>query len=514
MRRLSALPTASANIATILATPPRHGGHAITAEGSIRTIRNQKQCSFVDLGDGSTAYPLKAVLDPQLAQGLGTGTSVTITGIWQPAPPQKEQQYELKAKSVKIIGTADAEKYPIQKKYHSAEYLRTIPHLRLRTPINALLARLRSECDYHLASYFRNRHFVRVQPPIITASDCEGAGEVFTVSSKPSGIRAKDEVEAAERGKDELFKNPKFLTVSSQLHLEAFIHEHQKVWTLSPTFRAEKSVTPRHVAEFWMLEVEIRTESLKDIMNLVEDMIRDLAGKLQGAGFMEEIPYANRGAKSADAEGTQCSELLRRRWQGLMQTPWPRITYKNAIKCLRDAVESGKANFSYEASWTTGLQLEHEKFIATTFGQGGPVFVTDYPRELKPFYMLPSSLEDGVETTQNETVACFDLLLPELCEVVGGSMREHRLQQLSQSMHNHGLDVSAAGAVGQTITTSELSPSSEKGNLDWYADLRRYGSVPHGGFGLGLDRLLAYLSGTSNIKDVVPWPRYHGRCDC
>lgn len=468
----------------------------------------------MDLGDGSTAYPLKAVLDPQLAQGLGTGTSVAITGIWQPAPPQKEQQYELKAKSVKIIGTADAEKYPIQKKYHSAEYLRTIPHLRLRTPINALLARLRSECDYHLASYFRNRHFVRVQPPIITASDCEGAGEVFTVSSKPSGIRAKDEVEAAERGKDELFKNPKFLTVSSQLHLEAFIHEHQKVWTLSPTFRAEKSVTPRHVAEFWMLEVEIRTESLKDIMNLVEDMIRDLAGKLQGAGFMEEIPYANRGAKSADAEGTQCSELLRRRWQGLMQTPWPRITYKNAIKCLRDAVESGKANFSYEASWTTGLQLEHEKFIATTFGQGGPVFVTDYPRELKPFYMLPSSLEDGVETTQNETVACFDLLLPELCEVVGGSMREHRLQQLSQSMHNHGLDVSAAGAVGQTITTSELSPSSEKGNLDWYADLRRYGSVPHGGFGLGLDRLLAYLSGTSNIKDVVPWPRYHGRCDC
>lgn len=406
------------------------------------------------------------------------------------------------------------QKYPIQKKYHSAEYLRTIPHLRLRTPINALLARLRSECDYHLASYFRNRHFVRVQPPIITSSDCEGAGEVFTVSSKPPSSRVKDGIEATEREKDELFKNPKFLTVSSQLHLEAFIHEHQKVWTLSPTFRAEKSDTPRHVAEFWMLEAEIRTESLRDVMNLAEDMIGDLAGKLQEAGFMEEILYANRGAKPADAEGTQFPELLRRRWQGLTQTPWPRITYENAIKRLQDAVESGEAKFLYEPSWTTGLQLEHEKFIATTFGQGSPVFVTDYPREIKPFYMLPSPPEDLVETTQNKTVACFDLLLPDLCEVVGGSMREHRLQQLSQSMNNHGLNVSAAGAVGQTLTDSEVSPSSDEGNLDWYTDLRRYGSVPHGGFGLGFDRLLAFLSGTSNIKDVVPWPRFHGRCDC
>ena len=415
---------------------------------------------------------------------------------------------------MEALTNSTMQKYPIQKKYHSAEYLRTIPHLRLRTPINALLARLRSECDYHLASYFRNRHFVRVQPPIITSSDCEGAGEVFTVSSKPPSSRVKDGIKATEREKDEMFKNPKFLTVSSQLHLEAFIHEHQKVWTLSPTFRAEKSDTPRHVAEFWMLEAEIRTESLRDVMNLAEDMIGDLAGKLQEAGFMEEILYANRGAKTADAEGTQFPELLRRRWQGLTQTPWPRITYENAIKRLKHAVESGEAKFLYEPSETTGLQLEHEKFIATTFGQGSPVFVTDYPREIKPFYMLPSSPEDLVETTQNKTVACFDLLLPDLCEVVGGSMREHRLQQLSQSMKNHGLNVSAAGAVGQTLTDSEVLPSSDEGNLDWYTDLRRYGSVPHGGFGLGFDRLLAFLSGTSNIKDVVPWPRFHGRCDC
>ena len=404
--------------------------------------------------------------------------------------------------------------YPIQKKYHSAEYLRTIPHLRLRTPINALLARLRSECDYHLASYFRNRHFVRVQPPIITSSDCEGAGEVFTVSAKPPVNRAKDGVETAQREKDDLFKDPKFLTVSSQLHLEAFIHEHQKVWTLSPTFRAEKSDTPRHVAEFWMLEAEIRTESLKDVMNLVEDMIRDLAGQLQEAGFMEEILYANRGAKSADAEGTHFPQLIGERWQGLMQTPWPRITYEIAIKRLQDAVKSENVKFLYEPCWTTGLQLEHEKFIVKSFGRGSPVFVTDYPREIKPFYMLPSLLEDGVETTQNDTVACFDLLLPELCEVVGGSMREHRLQQLSQSMHDHNLNVSASDVVGQTINNAALSPSSAKGNLEWYADLRRYGSVPHGGFGLGYDRLLAYLSGISNIKDVVPWPRYYGRCDC
>ncbi len=406
------------------------------------------------------------------------------------------------------------QKYPIQKKYQSAEYLRTIPHLRLRTPFNALLARLRSECDYHLAGYFRNRHFVRVQPPIITSSDCEGAGEVFMVSPKSYGSGANDEIEAAQKEKDGLFKEPKYLTVSSQLHLEAFIHEHQKVWTLSPTFRAEKSDTPRHVAEFWMLEAEIRTESLKDIMSLVEDMVRDLVSRLQEAGFMEEIRYVNRRAKSVDAENSQFRELLRKRWEGLMQTPWPRITYSNAMKCLQDAVESGKAKFLYEPSWTTGLQLEHEKFIVLTFGNGNPVFVTDYPQEIKPFYMLPSAPEESVDMTQNKTVACFDLLLPELCEVVGGSMREHRLEQLSQSMHNHGLNASAAGVTGQNIMNSGVSPSNEKGNLDWYADLRRYGSVPHGGFGLGLDRLLAYLSGTSNIKDVVPWPRYNGRCDC
>lgn len=355
-----------------------------------------------------------------------------------------------------------------------------------------------------------------MQTPIITSSDCEGAGEVFTLSPKPSSSRAKDEVETTqeEEKKTGLFREPRFLTVSSQLHLEAFIHEHQKVWTLSPTFRAEKSDTPRHVAEFWMLEAEIRADSLQDVMDLVEDMIRDLAGKLRELGFMEEILYANQRGKPGDADGSQFQELLRNRWEGLMQTPWPRITYEDAIKHLQEAVQSGKANFIYEPSWATGLQLEHERFIASAFGKDGPVFVTDYPQEIKPFYMLPSALEDGVDKTQSKTVACFDLLLPKLCEVVGGSMREHRLEQLFQSMHNHGLNTSAARLTGQSIETSEVPPSSEKGNLEWYADLRRYGSVPHGGFGLGLDRLLAYLSGISNIKDVVPWPRYHGRCDC
>ena len=373
---------------------------------------------------------------------------------------------------------------------------------------------MRSECDYHLAGYFRKRHFVRVQPPIITSSDCEGAGEVFTVSSKSSSSLADNEVEATRKETDGLFKEPKFLTVSSQLHLEAFIHEHQKVWTLSPTFRAEKSDTPRHVAEFWMLEAEIRTESLEAVMDLVEDMIRDLVGKLQEAGFIEEILYASLRAKSADAEASQLPDALRKRWEGLMQTPWPRITYENAIKRLQDAVELGKANFFHGPSWSTGLQLEHEKFIASTFGQGSPVFVTDYPRDIKPFYMLPSALEDGVDLAERKTVACFDLLLPELCEVVGGSMREHHLEQLSQSMHNHGLNASTTAVINRSVKNSEGSPSSGEGNLEWYADLRRYGSVPHGGFGLGFDRLLAYLSGTSNIKDVVPWPRYHGRCDC
>ena len=409
-----------------------------------------------------------------------------------------------------VLTNLHLQKYPIQKKYHTAEYLRTLPHLRLRTPLNALLARMRSEVDFQVASFFRDQDFVRLQPPIITSSDCEGAGETFAISSRQ---HQDPEVGNTSRWTtSEYFRGPKYLTVSSQLHLEAFVHEHQRVWTLSPTFRAEKSDTPRHVSEFWMLEVEMRTESLQDIMDLVENMIRSLIISLQDIGIMRELIYAHSGGgKSVDSDSSHLSGFLNRRWEGIKKSAWPRITYQDAVQRLQDAVKSQAADFEYEPSRTTGLQSEHERYITASIGKGSPVFVTDYPQECKPFYMLPSSNVD--EPGSISSVACFDLLLPDVCEVVGGSLREHRLPNLVQSMHSRGFNIRPGGAVSADIHC-DVSPSSENGNLDWYVDLRRYGSVPHGGFGLGFDRLLAYLAGIGNIKDVVPWPRYYGRCDC
>ena len=342
---------------------------------------------------------------------------------------------------------------------------------------------------------------------------------MFTVSSEPStsepSTSSKGEGgDIGKSGNEEFFRNPKFLTVSSQLHLEAFVHEHQKVWTLSPTFRAEKSDTPRHVSEFWMLEVEVRTGSLQEVMDLVEDMIRNVTVSMQKVGFIEELVRANRGGKSGDMNIAEFSKLLDQRWQGLIQASWPRVTYEKAINLLQDAVHSKKASFHYEPSWSTGLQLEHEKYIVATVGQGSPVFVMDYPQEIKPFYMLPSLSEAADGSTAHKTVACFDLLLPDVFEVVGGSLREHRLEHLLDSMRDRGLKAASSEHPDDMENNIDTSPSAEKGNLDWYVDLRRYGSVPHGGFGLGFDRLLSYLAGISNIKDVVPWPRYYGRCDC
>ena len=395
--------------------------------------------------------------------------------------------------------------YPIQKKYHSPEYLRTIPHLRLRTPFNALLARLRSECDFFLASFFRDLEFVRLQPPIITSSDCEGAGEVFTVSSYAS-TRALDESTTQEN----FFKTPKFLTVSGQLHLEAFVHEHQKVWSLSPTFRAEKSETPRHLAEFWMLEAEIQTRNLADVMDVVETMIRFLIVQLQKSQIMDEIISSKRPSQTDPASAsTSMADLIHRRWNGFMASSWPRITYTEAIRQLQSAAASSHISFTHKPTWGQGLQLEHERFIAAEVGQGRPVFVIGYPREIKPFYVLPLAMDDSQNTGE-----CFDLLIPDVCEIAGGSLREHRFEHIRKSMIKEGLlkphEMESSGLPDQ-----ELDPSfANDGNMDWYVDLRRFGSVPHGGFGLGFDRLISYLAGVHNVKDVVAWPRWHGRCDC
>ncbi|KAL6149609.1 asparaginyl-tRNA synthetase [Exserohilum turcicum] len=493
-----------ATIAELLRPSPQpsfpHGG-TLTVNGYVRTVRKQKRIAFAAIGDGSTLQTVQAVLPPQLAEGLSTGVAVTATGKWTPSPGQG-QSHELQVDQVRILGENDAPTYPIQKKYQTPEFLRTLPHLRSRLPFNALLLRLRSLVTAQVTSYFAKHDFVQCHPPIITSSDCEGAGQVFTVAPEAPSAPATPSSTQAKQQDDLFFGAPKYLTVSSQLHLEALAQSVNKVWTLSPTFRAEKSDTARHLSEFYMLEAEVAfVDNVSVIMDTVEDMLRSVASELHTSLVGQELLEAR--ARDQDQDSASVSHAtLAQRWQGLIAGSWPRITYKAAVQHLQDAVAQGKAAFEYAPGHENGLQTEHERFLAESLGNGGPVFVTDYPRNIKPFYMAPST-DATPEDSAAPTVACFDLLVPEICELVGGSMREHRLPNLLKSMDDHGLGHVTDG-----------STDASDGSLQWYVDLRRYGSVPHGGFGLGFDRLLCYLAGVPNIRDVVSFPRWHKRCDC
>ena len=412
--------------------------------------------------------------------------------------------------------TPDTQTYPLQKKYQTVDFLRTIPHLRLRTPANSLLLRARNEYLFGLTQYFHEREgnpIFQVQPPLITSSDCEGAGEVFTVAPRDA------DPQAAKGTSDHFFREQKYLTVSSQLHLEAYAAELGSVWALSPTFRAERSDTPRHLSEFSMLEVEVGfVEDLEEIMSLVEDLLRYLVEVTQST-IRDELLALRR--KSAWEQNATRAPDLEARWKDLSRSnPWPRISYSEAMRLLTDGQHQRIVTFKYSPSWSTGLQLEHEKYLVETVGQGTPVFVTDYPKRLKPFYMLPSSTTVSTTDPDRSTVACFDLLLPELCEVVGGSLREHRLANLVQNMREHNLlkhkptaDV-RSDSEQQQQQYPYLLPNEDLGSMQWYADLRRYGSSPHGGFGLGFDRLLCFFLGVTSVRDMVPFPRYFGKADC
>jgi len=367
-----------------------------------------------------------------------------------------------------------------------------------------------------VTAFFSERGFIQSHTPVITSSDCEGAGEVFTVSANSAHHGGSDPTANVP-----FFKSPKYLTVSSQLHLEALAQSVGNVWTLSPTFRAEKSDTARHLSEFYMLEVEMAFATRHgQVMDIVENLLRAVASKLKTSTIGQELQSNQSRTKQNTGESTQSetriSSGLLQRWDGLVRGPWPRITYHTAIERLREAALSGKASFEYPPDAADGLQAEHERYLAEDVGENGPVFVTDYPRVMKPFYMAPSH-ESAEDCGALPTVACFDLLLPEVCEVVGGSMREHRLDELLTAMREKGLTkrdtkTSVKRSEGDAAVTEDQS--EEQAGLDWYLDLRRYGSVPHGGFGLGFDRLLAYLGGVSNIRDVVTFPRWHGRCVC
>ena len=486
------------SIAAILdgAENAHRDGKDVTVAGNVRTIRNQRHRSFLKLGDGSTIHELQAILDPSQSQNLFTGAAVTLEGRMTRSPGA-EQAYELSPTRVVRVGPVDPAVYPLQKKYHTPEFLRTLPHLRPRLPLQGLLARLRSDADFCATNFFRKHDYVRVTPPVITSSDCEGAGEVFTVQPRETSAAAAD-----GDAEPQFFRVPKFLTVSAQLHLEALAAEHRRVWTLAPTFRAERSDTARHLSEFYMLEAELQTSSLDDLMLMVEGLLWFIAGSVSESRTGHELLVASRHGGDAGAARVA---LIERRWRGLDVRSWPRITYCEAIELLGDAAAAGSAGLGSHPSWGSPLHVEHERYIAETVGNGSPVFVTHYPRAIKPFYMLPSAAvarydfpAEAADAGNRSTAACFDLLLPGMGEVVGGSLREHRLEPLTEQMRAAGLLCADEGG---------------KPALDWYLDLRRYGSVPHGGFGLGFDRLLGYLSGVDNVREVVPWPRYFGRCD-
>ncbi|KAK5172723.1 asparaginyl-tRNA synthetase [Saxophila tyrrhenica] len=466
-------------------------GDTVSATGWVRSVRKQKRIAFAAVGDGSTTEALQAVLKPEDAAELSHGTAVELKGEWKASVGSK-QSHELQVSSLDVLGKNDAESNPLQPKYQTPEYLRSIPHLRPRIATNALLLRLRSKLIASLTNFFDKQNFVQCHTPIITSSDCEGAGEVFTVSANAS----KDQpVSKLDSPVEHFFRTPKYLTVSAQLHLEALAQAVSKVWTLSPTFRAEQSDTPRHLSEFYMLEAEICfTSDLSDIMDVVENMLRSSVTSLQSAAVWTELLNVKQTAPDDDNEDGKfvTADVLQQRWDGMAALNWPRITYAEAIDMLEDAKTTANGSFTFEPSYRNGLQAEHERYIATSVGKGRPVFVTDYPRVQKPFYM-PPSVSTSNSKGSPDTVACFDLLVPDLCELAGGSIREHGSKELLEAMRQKGV-------VGK--------------DLEWYQDLRKYSSVPHGGFGLGFDRLICYLAGVANVRDVVAFPRWFGRADC
>jgi asparaginyl-tRNA synthetase len=374
--------------------------------------------------------------------------------------------------------------------------------LRPRTPVNSLLLRLRSEAIASLTHFFAGRAFTQTHPPIITSSDCEGAGEVFALVPANDPPPSPD----AAAGQDaSFFRDRKFLTVSTQLHLEALAQAVGNVWTLSPVFRAERSDTSRHLSEFYMLEAEMAfVDDLGPVMDLLEDMLRSLATTLFASPTLQDLLSRPRhtGSHLVPADD------VRRRWEGLMRQDWPRITYSDAVALLQQNADC----FKHKPTWGAGLQAEHEKYLAEHVGGGeAPVFITNYPRDIKAFYMRESHTAapeaPASASAPGPTVDCFDLLVPEFCEIAGGSMRENQLLPLLDAMKRQGFATPPPEGAGPD------APSTG-GDLDWYVDLRRWGCPPHGGFGVGFDRLLSYLAGVQTVRDIVSFPRWYGRCDC
>lgn len=479
-------------------------GRNITVRGWLRSVRDQKQFAFIDLNDGSSIAGLQIVVDAEspafaVVADLTTGCSVSASGTIVESMG-KGQKFEMKADELQILGAADAT-YPLQKKRHSLEFLRTIAHLRPRTNSIGAMSRVRSALAQATHAFFESQGFLYLNAPVITASDCEGAGEMFRVTTAipADGDATKipvqnvdaDEREASTNNSDaqaatpastvdfsrDFFGKPAFLTVSGQLSAETYACALSDVYTFGPTFRAENSNTSRHLAEFWMIEPEMAFATLDDDMANAEAYVKYvITAALEKC--MPDLEFFDRFVQKG----------LLDKLKTVVDQPFGRISYTDAIDLL-EAVnkpnKKGKRRFEFPVHWGCDLQSEHERYIAEEHFQR-PVFVYNYPSTIKAFYMRDNDDDDG------KTVQAMDLLVPSIGELIGGSAREERLDVLLRKIEANGL---------------------EKDDYDWYLDLRRYGSVPHAGYGLGFERLVQFVTGIENIRDAIPYPRYPGSAE-
>ncbi len=438
-------------------------GETVIICGWVRTRRDTGGFSFIEVSDGSCLANLQIIADDRLdnyqseIKQLSTGASVIIEGELK-ASPAKGQEVEVHATKIAVVGKADPETYPLQKKRHSFEFLREISHLRPRTNALGAVGRVRSRLSYAVHQFFQERGFVQVHTPIITTSDCEGAGEMFQVTTGKAG------------GKEEhFFGRPAGLTVSGQLQAEVYALALGDVYTFGPTFRAEKSNTSRHLAEFWMIEPEMAFCDLQGNMQIAEEMLKYLL-----ADAMTHCP------EDMELFDKFIEKGLLQKLQGVTEQEFAHITYTEAV----DRLKKAKKQFEFPVEWGLDLQSEHERYLTEEVFKR-PLTVTDYPATIKPFYMRVS--DDG------KTVAAMDILVPGIGEIVGGSQREERY------------DVLAARMSGAGITLADYQ---------WYLDLRLYGSVPHAGFGLGFERLIQFVTGMTNIREAIAFPRTPGFAPC
>lgn len=439
----------------------------LEVSGWLRTRRDSGSLSFLELSDGSSLENLQILVDDSLEgwqalqRQMNTGAALRVRGRLLPSPV-KGQRLELRAEAISVLGEADSTSYPLQKKRHSFEFLRTITHLRSRTNALGAVARIRNTLAFAIHRFFQEQGFIQVHTPIITTSDCEGAGEMFTVTTLAGSGSAGDY-------SGDFFGRHAGLTVSGQLQAEVYALSHSRVYTFGPAFRAENSNTTRHLAEFWMVEPEMAFCDLEGNIRVAEALLRYAATALLKENEADLALFDRHIEKGLVDKLSQ-----------LTAQAFKRLTYTEAISALE---RSGR-DFTCPVHWGMDLQAEHERYLAEELMQG-PLFLTNYPAALKPFYMR---LDEG-----DKTVAAMDLLVPGIGELIGGSQREERLDLLQARMQAAGLDLAA---------------------YRWYLDLRRYGSVPHAGFGLGFERLVQFCTGMQNIREVIPFPRSPGNAPC